>query len=223
MVGFFPMKYVHGIFVVNRPDLLERAVASVECLWPEAFILDNSPDGHIDTERKGPIPVVRPSVPLSFPQSVNFLYRMAREKGADVFGFQHNDAEAGENAAEEYFKIVGEAFASGRRWAAVFTNYDIISAYDMRAFEVIGEWDTDFPQPNYTIDVDWYHRARLHGYELIESGVPVTHHNDASSTIKSDAHRRLINEVKFTMNEAYYLRKWGGPPGAERFASAWNL
>lgn len=93
----------------------------------------------------------------------------------------------------------------------------------MRAFEVIGEWDTDFPQPNYTIDVDWHHRARLHGYELIESGVPVVHHNDASSTIKSDAHRRRLNDVKFAMNEAYYRCKWGEPPGAEEFSAPWNL
>ena len=85
------MKYLHGIFVVNRPDLLELAVRSVECLWPDAFILDNSPGGQIGTERAWPIPVVRPSVPLSFPQTVNFLHRMALEKGADVY-----DAEAGQ-------------------------------------------------------------------------------------------------------------------------------
>ena len=216
------MKYTHGILVVNRPDLLELAVRSVECLWPDAFILDNSPEGRIGTERAWPIPVVRPSVPLTFPQSINFLYRLAREKGADVFGYQHNDAEAGEYGAAEYFKAVEEAFGSGRKWAAVFTHYDIISAYEMRAFAAIGEWDADFPQPNYTIDVDWFHRARLLGYELIESGVAVVHHNGASSTIKSDAHRRRLNDVKFAMNETYYRCKWGGPPGAEEFPSPWN-
>ena len=49
MARFFPMKYVHGSFVVSR-------------------------------------------------------HRMAREKGVDVFGFQHDDAEAGNNAAEQFFE-----------------------------------------------------------------------------------------------------------------------
>lgn len=127
------------------------------------------------------------------------------------------------NAAQQYFKVVGEAFSSGRKWATVFTHYDIISAYNVEAVDEIGEWDAYFPQPNYHIDVDWFHRARLCGYELIESGVPVRHHNDASSTIKSDTHLQRLNDVKFGMNEPYYLRKWGGPPHGEVFPTPWNL
>ena len=216
------MRYIHGIFVVNRPDLLKLAVQSVKCLWPHAFILDNSPGGHIGMEHKWPIPVVRPNVPLSTAQGMNFMYRMAREQGADAFGYQHNDAEAGKGSARKYLKVVKDAFSRGRKWATVFTYYDLIAGYNVRAVDEIGEWDTHFPQPTYHFDVDWFHRARLCGYELIESGVPMTHHNGESNTIKSDDHWQRLNALKFPMNETYYLAKWGGPTHAEKFATPWD-
>lgn len=100
------MNYLHGILVVNRPDLLQLAVESVRYLWSRAFILDNSPEGKIGTDFSWPIPVIRPSVPLTYPQSMNYLQRIAMEKGADVFGYQHNDAEAENGAAEQYLDVV---------------------------------------------------------------------------------------------------------------------
>lgn len=216
------MKYIHGIIVVNRPDLLKLAVHGSRSLWPQAFILDNSPDGWIGKRHRGPIPVMRPSVPLSCAQSMNFLQRLAREKRADVFGYQHNDAEPSDAAVRQSMTVVRETVASGRKWATVFTHYDIISAYNVRAVADIGEWDVHFPQPNYHIDADWFHRARLKGYELIESGAQVTHHCGSSSTIRSDAHLSRLNGVKFPMNEIYYAHKWGGPTHGEKFATPWD-
>ena len=216
------MNYVHGIFVVNRPDLLELALHSVRPFWPFAFILDNSPGGHIGMDNSWPIPVIRPSVPLSYAQSMNYLFQIAGSKGADVFGVQHNDAEAPEGGAEQFLGVVSTAFASARKWAAVFTHYDIISAYNIQAVRAIGEWDSHFPQPNYHVDVDWFHRARTQGYELIESHVPVKHHGGSSNTIKADPALARINSITFGMNEVYYAQKWGGRPHEERFASPWS-
>ncbi|HZL36122.1 MAG TPA: hypothetical protein VFC78_12470 [Tepidisphaeraceae bacterium] len=216
------MRHIQGIVVVNEPDLLQRAVDSVEPLWENAFILDNSPGGWIGRDRRWPVPVVRPSVPLSVAQSLNFLQRLAREAGADVFFFQHNDAEAQPGSAMRFLQTVQEHFDAASRWATVFTHYDILSAYHVAAVNDIGDWDTAFPQPNYHIDNDWFHRARLKGYELTETGIAVTHHNGASSTLRGSDLRRRVNDVTFPMNEEYYRRKWGGPPGGEVYASAWN-
>jgi hypothetical protein len=216
------MNYVHGIFVVNRPDLLEIALNSVKPLWPHAFIMDNSPGGHLGKEHSWPVPVVRPSVPLSYSQSMNYLHRIAKEKGADVFGVQHNDAEALGDGAERFIETATAAYHSDRKWATVMTSYDIISAYNMKAAEAIGAWDTNFPQPNYHIDTDWFHRARINGYELIESGVAVKHHNESSSTLKSDPDYQRWHKVKFGMNETYYIKKWGGKPHEEKFPTPWN-
>lgn len=217
------MNYVHGIFVVNRPDLLEIALQSIQVLWPYTFIMDNSPGGHLGKDYTWPVPVIRPSVPLSYSQSMNYLCRIAKEKGADVFGVQHNDAEVEGDGACRFLEVVTDAFVSRRKWASVFTQYDIVSAYSLKAVQEIGEWDTHFPQPNYHVDIDWFHRARISGYELIESGIAVRHHNDSSSTLKADADYQRWHKVKFGMNETYYIKKWGGKPAEEKFASAWNL
>lgn len=216
------MKYFHVIPVVNRPDLLELAVRAVEPLWPDSIILDNSDDGRIGRDRPWPIQVVRPSVPLSVAQTMNFSFRLARERGAAVFGFQHNDAEPAPGAAAHFRELLAELTPGPRRWAAALTQYDILSAYRVTAVEDVGEWDTSFPQPNYHIDNDWFYRAKLKGYELVETGLAVTHHGGCSSTIKSSPRRALLNSVTFPMNEEYYRRKWGGAPGAERLRAAWD-
>jgi hypothetical protein len=65
----------------------------------------------------------------------------------------------------------------------------------------IGPWDTAFPQPNYHVDNNWFHRARLKGYEFIETGIQITHHNGSSSTIRGSEERRKVNDVTFPMNE----------------------
>ena len=217
------MKYIHGIVVVNRADLLALAVQSVEALWPWAFILDNSEDGRIGRERAWPVPVVRPSVPLSCAQAMNYLHRLAKEAGADVFGYQHDDAEAQSGSAERYWVALQDLAADERKWAVMFTHYDILSAYPVAAVDDIGPWDTAFPQPNYHIDNDWFHRARLKGYELIDTGIPVTHHGDGSQTVRSSPRRAMINNVTFPMNNEYYCRKWGGPPEREVYRRPWNV
>jgi hypothetical protein len=215
------MGYLHGIFVVNRPDLLQVAVESVRPLWPFAFILDNSRGGEVGSCRRWPLRVVRPSVPLSTAQSMNYLYRLAREAGAEVFSYQHNDAEALPGSAQAFHDARRGLQAGDRRWAALLTHYDILSAYRTAAVADIGEWDTAFPQPNYHVDNDWFYRARVKGYDVVDSGIPVTHHS-GSSTLGASQARQLVNAVTFPMNEVYYERKWGGRPGHEVFKLPWN-
>ena len=63
---------------------------------------------------------------------------------------------------------------------------------------------------------------RLAGFEIIETGLEVTHHNEASSTIKSDAKRAFLNSVTFPLYAEYYRQKWGGDPGSEQFIQPFN-
>ena len=215
------MQFIHGIPVVNHPELLDLAVRSVEPLWAEVFILDNSEAGWIGASRNWPVRVVRPSVPLSVAQSMNFLHRLAREAGADVFFFQHNDAEAEPGSACRFLQVVATLWHGDRRWAAALTRYDTLAAFRVAAVDDVGPWDTSFPQPNYHIDDDWFRRARLMGYEIVPTGIPVVHHQ-ASSTLKGSADRRRVNRLTFPMNKEYYRQKWGGPPGHETYEHPWN-
>lgn len=215
------MRFSHTIVSTNRPDLLARAVESVRPLWRFVSILDNSPDASLSRDSQWPVPILRPSVPLSCAQSMNFLHRLARERGLDAFGYQHEDAEAGPQTAERFAAAIEAAHGAGRNWATIFTHYDLISAYRTAAVDAIGPWDTNFPCPNYHHDCDWFYRAKLKGYELIETKLEVTHMDGGSVTVKDPARQRIA-QITFPLNDAYYVAKWGGRQHEERFTSPWN-
>jgi predicted O-methyltransferase YrrM len=212
------MKYLHGIPYVNRTDLLALAVGSVRALWEHAVIVDNSEDG-LDP-REWSIPVLRPHVPLTFSQSMNLLLREAARRDCDTLLFMHNDAEAAEGTPEKLLATLREARESRRRWGAVFTHYDTLAAFDLEAARAIGGWDTTLP--HYFADNDYYRRLRLYGYEIVDTGLAVTHHNDASSTVKSEPTRGFLNGVTFPLYASYYAAKWGGEPGGEKFDWAFD-
>ncbi|HEV2494499.1 MAG TPA: glycosyltransferase family 2 protein [Terriglobia bacterium] len=212
------MKYLLGIPFTNRKDLLERAIASVKPLWPHALIVDNSEPG-LDPAA-WPVQVVPPPVPLTFSQTMNLLQRLASEGLCDALLYMHNDAEAGPGTAERLLAIAGEALVSGRRWGVAFTHYDTLASFNMTAVREVGRWDTNLPQ--YFADNDYYRRVRLAGYEIIETGLPVTHAAGGSNTINSDSHRLFLNGVTFPLHERYYAAKWGGLPGRETYARPFN-
>ena len=207
------MRYLLGIPFVNREDLLSLAVASVRALWPHTIIVDNSPGGLSPAD--WPVAVLRPSLPLTFSQSMNLLQGEAAARSCDALLFMHNDAEAAVGTPERLLAVIEEAGGAGRKWGAAFTNYDTFAAFNAEAVACAGAWDTTLPQ--YFADNDYYRRLRLAGYEELCTGLPVAHHNGASSTVKSDPWRGHHNGVTFPIYAGYYAAKWGGPPGGETF------
>lgn len=216
------MKYLIGIPYVNRPDLLKLAVNSIKTYWPHAIIIDNSDrqDLHGEKDLPSDIPVYKPSVPLTFSQSMNLLQHVALERQCEVVMFMHNDAEANEETPEKLLTLLEQLIqCEDRKWGAVFTNYDTLAAFHMQALTAVGKWDTILPQ--YYADNDYYRRIRLAGYEIINTELAVTHHN-VSSTIKSDPARLYINGITFPLYKRYYEKKWGGEPGKETFSTPFN-
>ncbi len=138
----------------------------------------------------------------------------------DAWGYQHNDAEAVEETAERFLARIYQLCRSERRWAVLLTHYDFISAYRTAAVKEIGPWDQNFP--NYFVDVDWFHRMRLAGFETVESGLKVNHLEGGSRTINSDPVRLAANRHFFPAAAAYYKEKWGGEPGKETFSRPFN-
>lgn len=207
------MNYLLAIPYVNRPDLLEKAVRSVQYFWPHTTIIDNS-DAGLDPSA-WPVQLVRPSVPLTFSQTMNLVQRMATDQSCDFYFFMHNDAEAGEGTPERLLAVVEQAVTSGQRLGVAFTAYDTLAAMNMTMVREVGRWDTNLPQ--YYADNDYYRRVRLAGYEMLYTDLEVTHHNGASSTIKSDPRLGYINGVTHPLYSQYYSAKWGGDSGAETY------
>ena len=214
------MTFCHFLPTTGRPDLTRRAVDSARDHWGRLTILDNCPGGAIAAEA-WPVPVVRPTQPLTTPQTLNWCRELAAGEGLDYFLFQHHDAEAGPRSCAGLAGLAGELTVAGRDWAVILTNYDVLAAYRTAACARLGPWDIAYPEPNYHFDLDYLHRARLAGLEVVESGLPVAHLEGGSATIGDEA-RHLAHAAKLKWNAEYHAAKWGGPPGAEAFASPWG-
>ena len=212
------MKYLLGIPFANREDLLRRAIQSVQPLWQHTLIVDNSETRLVPSAWQAEI--VAPPVPLTFSQSMNLLQQRAGEAGCDALFYMHNDAEPASGTPERLLAAVEEALASRPRWGVAFTHYDTLAAVNMAMVREVGPWDTTLPQ--YFADNDYYRRLRLCGWEVLETGLPVSHLEGGSRTINSDAHRLFLNSVTFPLYERYYVAKWGGAPGRETYGKPFN-
>jgi len=201
------------IFYVNREDLLTKAFHSAAEISDAVTIIDNSRDGLAN-----PLPHYRPPVPLSFSQSMNLAMTHARRDGCSFVLVMHSDACAQPGSCLSLLDYARKLNRESRRWGILFTNYDALAALNLSLMDDIGLWDTNLPQ--YFSDNDYYRRIDLAGYEKIDTRIPVNH--TPSTTINSDPELKFLKNVTFPIYETYYTRKWGGPPGKERFRGPFN-
>ena len=205
------------IFAVNREDLLRKAVESAEDLWDILTVIDNSKDGlSLRFARGGG--VLRPPVPLTASQSINLSITSTRREGRSICIWMHNDAEAHPGSCKSLLEYAMQLNEEGRKWGVIFTNYDALSATNMRMIDEVGLWDTNLP--SYFSDNDFYRRVELAGYEKINTNIAVDH--VGSQTINSDEEWKFMNSMTFPIYGAYYERKWGGSPGRETFTRPFN-
>src|SRR5260370_10865519 len=127
----------------------------------------------------------------------------------------HKDAVADSDTPEKLLELVQQLFEAKRNWGAVFTNYDVLCAFNMEAVRNVGQWDTVLPQ--YFADNDYYRRMAIKGYEIIESGLNVQHQNGGSNTIRGDDSMKTNNNRTFKLYAYYYASKWGQVPGKELY------
>ena len=208
--------YAAVMTYVNRPDLLERAVASMSDIAENLTIIDNSDDG-IDL-RFPPAKYLRPTCPLFFTQAINYALLDAKRRGCSFLLRQHSDAMAHPGVCLALVELARKLTAEGRKWGVIFTNYDTLGAFNLDLLEDVGLWDTVLPA--YFSDNDYWRRVTLAGYEIVRTGFEVDH--EGSAVIRSDARLGFLNEVTFPLYHQYYLAKWGGAPGSETFNAPFN-
>lgn len=200
---------------VNRPDLLEKAVASTLNSGTDVVVINNSgkemdvPSGCHESVA---------SVPLTFAQTQNWMTKLSKKWGESFYLWMHSDAAAEPGTIQKLVEIVRDLEAQGRQWGVVFTAYDTLAAYNTEAFLSIGGWDTALEW--YASDPDVYRRIRLAGYEIIESGLPV--HHEPSSTLNADPLIRKKVDLMFPCRIEYYEAKWGGDIGLETYDRPFN-
>jgi GT2 family glycosyltransferase len=215
------MKYIVGIPYVNRLDLLQKAIESIKPYWDHTLIIDNSDDrdlrGH-DLSSK--VRIYEPPVPLTFTQSMNYIIRLAEERGCDIWMYMHSDAEAHEGTPETFLSIVESLLKEDRKWAVALTLGDTLAAYNMEAQKEIGYYDTIIR--DYFADTDYYYRMELAGYERVFTPLSEKMSHFQSATINSDIRRAFINTITYPQAQAYYELKWGGPHTFEKYKTPFN-
>jgi hypothetical protein len=204
---------------VNRPDLLDRAVASIPDLWESLVVIDQSSDGL--TSRDHPwiekiSGVFRsPFGSMSFSQMMNWAQAEAFERRVGYLVFMHNDAEC---VAGEALRVL-DCARTQQHAGVVFTNYDAFAVFSVAAIRDVGPWDETFRW--YFSDNDYYRRMQLRGWaQCCVGGEGVMHHG--SQTLRSGSAMKSEVEEHWQWHEDHYRHKWGGSPGRELFSIPYN-
>jgi hypothetical protein len=203
---------------VNRKDLLINAINALGHYGEKVVILDNSPDQNLEIEHfNGEI--IRPQVPLYCNQSYNLIQRMAEERRQETFFVMHSDAKASPQVVEAMLNLANGLQREQCQWGVLFTNYDVFCLMNTETIAGI-HWDPYLPL--YYTDVDYYYRLKLAGLELIETFLPVEHQEGGSTTVRADAALHTYVQTNFSAWRQYYMEKWGGELGQERFTVPFN-
>lgn len=87
------------------------------------------------------------------------------------------------------------------------------------AIETIGMFDEQF-MPIYYEDMDYDYRLDISGFDKVVVETTLAHSGSATINASSALHKQ--NDVTLEANKAYYVAKWGGEPGRERFTQPFN-
>lgn len=206
-------------FFVNRLDLLRRSINSFPDLLGGLTIVDNS-TYEDELKVEGPVGLFRPPVQFTYAQSMNWMLKDALERKVDFIVHFHSDAySTNPNAVEELLTKAREYKAEGRKFACCWTHYDLLWIIHVPALEDIGGWDINLP--TYFGDQNARRMWGLAGWECIDTHIQGINH-EGSATINSDPKLQFLNSQVFPLHRQYYIQKWGGEPGHERYDVEFN-
>jgi Methyltransferase domain len=204
---------------VNRPDLLDRAVASIRTLWPSLVVIDQSVDGLNPGDHPWISDIAgvfrAPRRSMTFTQMMNWAHAEACERCADYLVFMHNDAECVGDVASEILDCARVRTDAG----VIFTYYDAFAIFNVAAIRDIGPWDETFRW--YFSDNDYYRRMQLRNWDRYNfGGEQIIHHG--SQTQRSDPSLSAEVDAGWRWHEDHYRHKWGGLPGREVYTIPYN-
>lgn len=200
-----------GIPTLNRYDLLKPTLERYASDFPGVgiFIVDNGRQG---IESRNGVRIIRPNRNIGVAASWNLMCELIFRRHP-VAIMLNDDVYWGQTkgAVIEELMTSGEGFiASERGWC----NF----AIRRETWKKVGKFDERF-YPAYYEDNDYgYRMLYLHGvsYKISPLFTPIEYR--VSQTIEKDP---SVNK-NFERNKRYYIRKWGGEPGQEKFNTPFN-
>lgn len=208
------MTPVLAIPVINRPDLLEACLRSIDH-DVRLVIIDNSPEGFASLIADDRAWIIQPPSNLGVAASWNLAIRTAPHDPYWLIANADTQFGPGDLAA-----MCAEMEKGGPRWVGVNGDWRLFGI-TAEAIETVGFFDEGGFVPIYCEDADMEYRCTLAGvpWYFIQGGS--THVGSVS--YRSDERNGRHNARTYPSNVAYYVEKWGGPPrGGERFTRPWN-
>lgn len=212
---------------VNRYDLLDKMLASVDVPVDRGLVCINGPDwinGGVpaDLALTGQWKVIHiPHWTLGWPGVLNF--GIARMPDAPWWFFTNNDLHFTPGTLAVWAERMNnwpehEPVVMTHRWAAFAMNRAVV--------ERIGLFDEWSFWPLYFDDTDYAYRCSLAAIPVLNDDYGVIEGDDDfpnSLTTHSDIRLQNANNRTWIVNQAAYVAKWGGRPGKETFRTPWNL
>jgi hypothetical protein len=206
--------FLIGIPTINRADLLEQALMHYRKSFPDVFksIIDNGKQGFGKIHDTLSSATTEMNFNFGVAMSWNLLCmagffekEYAVILNDDVI-LQYNQDEIQQylNEHKPLLAIHGSGFCAFIIHKSVF--------------EKVGFFDFNF-SPAYFEDADYVYRCKLAGIEITKPEILRTIVTGHSSSIEKDP---TLND-RFQINKQYYIQKWGGEVGAEKFTTPFNI
>lgn len=194
-----------AIPVINRPDALERCVASIDHPVEHLVIVDNSRDGDMADGLEIPSAVERMTVTvmpanLGYPGSVNLVIKTLA--WLPWWCIANGDVVLGPG---DLGRLDEEMSQGGARWVGI--NDWRVFGLSAEAVDAVGFWDENF-SPAYCEDADYEWRCRLAGVPAYAIDGTTSH--EGSIAIRSDPAYGQANARSYPANRRYFIEKWGG-------------
>jgi GT2 family glycosyltransferase len=204
--------------VLNRYDLLQRLLDSIDYPIGHVFIIDNG-DG--------------PSEVIEMPDTVTEVTYSPMPNNLGVSGSWNlgikalpydpkwlivsNDAYFTEGALEEFSK-------AGNDEIVLSSNFPHWQAFSIGegVIREVGLWDERI-YPAYYEDDDYKRRCALAGVPVVADWNVTYDHVGSATVSQYTEERNKLHVAEFEANKARYSRKWGGEPGLERYSRPYAI
>ena len=205
--------------IMNRPDLLDRMLDSIDVPVGRGLIVDNGRTGY---QREGWAVITPPFQSMGWPGTLNF--GISQTPDAPWWLFVNNDAwfDPGKLALLcERMDAMKEPVVLHHEWTVVGLHRSVV--------ERVGLFDEWSFWPLYFDDTDYSYRCHLAGIPVVngewcheDAGETVADRLEHAATVKSDPALAAANNRTWALNRAAYVAKWGGPPGRETYTTPWG-
>lgn len=225
---------VFAVPVLNRGDLLLRLVRSIDYPVGRLVVVNNGTDPSVTAALEAIVKDARFDLHVHGPEhnlGVSGSWNWSMHRFPDVDYWVHTGSDVSLNPGDLRLIDEGMQHHPEMGFRAANLGYNLF-AIRRATLATVGCFDENF-YPAYFEDGDYQYRLSLAGIQRQAIGTANDEtdecraiHGEAptwgSHTIHSDAALRDANGITFANNRDYYLRKWGGGPGEERFTTPFD-